>query len=156
VARFYHRGGCTAAGRGGRCARRIGGELPPTYRTLSSRVIGSLAIVDAAVREHLPDLEAAWRETDLFVPDGNRWRYVYNHETPIPQPPPAAALGEDHLDGYIGRYRNPTHLHVGARDAVRSVQSRRKADRISTRHRALSRLRAIRRWWPSFGTAAGS
>lgn len=73
---------------------------------LSFRRVGSLAIVDAVVREHLPDIEAAWRETDVFVPDGKRWRYVYHHETPIPQPPVAAALGEDRLEDYVGHYRS--------------------------------------------------
>jgi hypothetical protein len=74
--------------------------------SLSVRVIGSLAIVDAEVREHMPDVEAAWHETDVFVLSGNRWRYLSHHETPIPQPAVAMAVGDDRLDDYVGHYRS--------------------------------------------------
>lgn len=85
--------------------------------SLSVRVVGSLAIVDAEVREHMPDGEAAWRETDVFVLIGERWRYLSHHETAIPQSAVAMAVGDDRLDDYAGHYLSS----AGTQDIITAV-----------------------------------
>jgi hypothetical protein len=94
-----------------------GSKVRHEVASLSMRVVGSLAIVDAEVREHMPDGEAAWRETDVFVLSGDRWRYLSHHETPIPQPAVAMAVGDDQLDDYVGDYRSS----AGTEDIITAV-----------------------------------
>lgn len=70
-------------------------------------VIGPIAVVDAEVHEHMPDFEAAWQETDLFVVRGGRWTYLHHQETPIPRLPQAVIVVGDQLGDYAGHYRSP-------------------------------------------------
>ena len=72
------------------------------------RVQGSLAIVEAEVRERLPDHAGAWRETDIFVRHQGRWRYQLHQETAIAQPPVPVTVADDALAEYVGRYRSAT------------------------------------------------
>ncbi len=98
--------------------RRTGGELRTYIATLAGnhakhdvaslswRSAGSWVIVDADVREHLPDLEAAWHETDVFAARSGRWLMIHHQETPVPQPPTAEIAGGAPVADYIGRYRS--------------------------------------------------
>jgi hypothetical protein len=76
--------------------------------SLSWRREGDFAIVEAEVREHLPDSLNALRETDIFTWSGRRWLYLLHHETAIWQTPVAVSVPGDRLEEYPGRYRTST------------------------------------------------
>ena len=107
-------------------ARRTLGQMPAfvsahagsgeTYSiaSLHWRVEGPLAIVDAEVRERLPDHAGAWRESDVFVWRQGRWRYRLHHETAIAQSPAPVTVADDAMGDYVGRYRSD----AGTVDAI--------------------------------------
>jgi hypothetical protein len=77
-----------------------------TVASLTCRIEGHYAFVDAEVRERLPDTSNAFRETDVFTQRNGHWQYYRHHETPILQPPTAAVVSNDPLRAYIGRYKS--------------------------------------------------
>ena len=102
--------------------RRTRNEMPPyvaahgtsqaTYEIVSMvwKIEGNLAIVDAELREHLPDHEGGMMETDIFVWRGNRWLYRHHNETAIAQSPRPVAVSVTILGDYVGRYRSATGI----------------------------------------------
>lgn len=86
------------------------GDSPASYAIsrLTWRSVGNLAIVEADVREHLPDTENALRETDILTWRDDRWLYLLHHETAVWQAPIAVAVPGDRLADYAGRYRTST------------------------------------------------
>jgi hypothetical protein len=76
-----------------------------TISNLSWLMKSGLAVVDAEVHEHLPDMELAQHETDIFVLRAGRWLYLRHQETARWEAPVAVAALGDRLDDYIGRYR---------------------------------------------------
>jgi len=73
---------------------------------LAWRRAGRLAIVDAEVDEHTPDVDTAWYETDVFVVRAGRWTFLHHQETPIAHPATAAVVVGDRIADYAGRYRS--------------------------------------------------
>lgn len=86
------------------------GDSPASYAIsrLSWRTEGNLAIVEAEVRERVPDMENALRETDILKWQDDRWLYLLHHETAVWQAPIAVAVTGDRLADYAGRYRTST------------------------------------------------
>lgn len=96
------------------------GDYHATYAIvrLTWKIAGQVAIVDAELREHLPDHDGGIMETDLFVWRGNRWRYRHHAETEIVQPLRPVAVAAAMLADYVGRYRTATGITdvITARD----------------------------------------
>ena len=83
------------------------GDDGATYRiaSLSWFLKGDLAVVDAEIGEHRPDMELAQHEMDIFVARGARWLYLRHEETARWKQPVAVVVPGERLDDYAGRYR---------------------------------------------------
>jgi hypothetical protein len=88
------------------------GNNHATYQIVSMtwKIEGTLAIVDAEIREHLQDHDGGIMEADIFVWRGNKWLYRHHAETAIAQSPRPVVVSATVLAEYVGSYRSTTDI----------------------------------------------